>query len=782
MWDEVIKFCGIPSDAARKEVGDELTVTWESRADRLLSPNGPLAKHMPGFESRKSQLYAMRAAQRSIEMHMPLLMQAGTGTGKTMIYLLMAMDMGLKIAVSAPTIALQQQLTEKDIPLVIKMFPGKTAALAIGKGRYVCLDKVMDGSLEFKAPTAEAARWLDETKTGNSEEAPFAFTKEMRDEMLIDDGCSGRMCQFYNECFYYREKRKHEDADIVVCNHALLAISILYESVSVLPANRQLIVVDEAHTFPDAVASALEIELKAQTFADAVRVATRYSFDITGGTDTITRLGDQFKLFAAEIEAQTATANEKDREIGISTFKEFDAGESVAATLKRIAHEIWPEADTPSDREEAKVKREAARLRNLAHKIVAFSGETQPGSVRFIRRDTLTKANTAILAQFDVSKHIGRMCGFIQPQEKDQSICANCAKPLNLNAKLATLNGNAYCGSCIESIDLSNEVEYYDVAEWTKIKSEAPKYEKDTLAIPVIFTSATLGVPKMDLFRYTCGIKEALEINVKSNFDYASNMQIYLPSADCPTPGNGNAAAHTEWATEKIQELVSASHGGAFLLFTSDYEMKKAWEALHYNFEAEGLLCLKQNDMPRTELVRKFKEDGNAVLFGLRTFMEGVDIKGQALRLVVLNKIPFDAPNPLMNAMEAAMNKRAEAAGVKGKTLEFYAFNNMRIPRAIAVLLQAVGRLIRSMDDYGTVAILDPRVRGAFYGRRDIIPALPNGKIVELIEEVEIFFASRSYVVITRDEIVDYPGMPNKRKSVFEYDAADLVNAEELAF
>jgi ATP-dependent DNA helicase DinG len=207
-----------------------------------------------------------------------------------------------------------------------------------------------------------------------------------------------------------------------------------------------------------------------------------------------------------------------------------------------------------------------------------------------------------------------------------------------------------------------------------------------------VFCSATLAAPDMAHFMTQAGLPQALQMQAASPFDYANNALHYLPSGTAPAP---SAQGWLAWAIDEMRQLVLASRGGAFLLFTSYNAMNTAVAQLGRIFTARGLTVLVQGEMPKLETARRFRSDGNAVLFATKSFFEGVSIDGAALRLVVVDKMPFEAPTPLTQAMEADLLDKGRAVGMAGKTLEMYPFNALRVPRMIIELKQALGRLIR---------------------------------------------------------------------------------------
>ena len=251
-----------------------------------------------------------------------------------------------------------------------------------------------------------------------------------------------------------------------------------------------------------------------------------------------------------------------------------------------------------------------------------------------------------------------------------------------------------------------------------------------------IFTSATLAAPDLSHFLRTCGLPDALQMQAASPFDYENHALIYLPNGTSPAP---NEPTWMLWMFDQVRQLVLASDGGAFLLFTSYNAMQQALAELRYTFTTKGMTVLVQGEMPKLEIAKRFKAERRAVLFATKSFWEGVDIQGDALRLVVIDKMPFDSPSPLTAAMEADVTDMARAAGLTGKTLEMAPFNQLRVPRMIIELKQGAGRLIRTATDKGAIAILDSRIRSAQYGRNAVMPALPPAPVTSRIEAATAF-------------------------------------------
>lgn len=239
------------------------------------------------------------------------------------------------------------------------------------------------------------------------------------------------------------------------------------------------------------------------------------------------------------------------------------------------------------------------------------------------------------------------------------------------------------------------------------------------------------------------GIADAMTIQVISPFDYKNNARIYIPNGNAPSAKAGNDNQYHPFIVEEIKKLIAASGGGAFLLFTSNKSLKYARDILYPQLSGKYPVFVQGWKYTKLEIIKQMKACDNGVLFATRSFFAGADIPGDSLRLVVLDKLPFTAPNPLSNAKGEDLRRWArENLALSEKDLEFYPFNQIAIPEMIITAKQAFGRLIRGMNDKGVVAILDNRALTTDFGRRHLIPSLPDAPIVREISEVKAFFDS----------------------------------------
>lgn len=676
-WKKTCQLAGVPSEAEQIINGDTLTdtltVRWVSYADLIFGENGLMAKALPGYEMRPGQLHMARIIQRAIEMGEPAVIEAGTGIGKSFAYAAICMAMGKRLIISTSNKALQMQLYTKDIPFLQTLFPGKKLALAQGKSNYVCLENCKDGVEDQRF-----ADWMQTTKTGSVEELTFDLHDAGR--YTVDDECTGKRCDHYISCFYYEQKRLRKNADVIICNHSLLALNHLYCNADILPAV-DVVVVDEAHQLPNYVRNAIGFEWYANLVRKALHRAYERDLVHTGLAENL--------LFDFESELVKYISQFGDKQIAVPDDQTFEYGLKLITELHEVAKAIWPVEGDVINKEDRKKERRANAMHNLAKNMSKLCQPTKAGHVRWID----VEMPKLIHVPFDVS-------GFI----------------------------HAMTECTFELSDDPDIEEDYDIDASIEGK---PIY---------IFTSATLATPTLTNFKADCGITHGFELIAQSPFDYQNNALLYIPNGTTPPPSDPGFLAYL---IEEIRVLVCASKGGAFLLFTSWKNMNDCLKALRSTFSSRFPVYV-QNELPKMEIARRFKEDGNAVLFATKSFWEGVDIPGNALRCVVIDKMPFAAPSPLSKAREKACDNP---------------FAQIMLPTMIIDLKQGAGRLVRRATDRGVIAILDSRIRSKPYGRNIVLPSLPAAKLIHTTATITEFFTAPIIVhlpMIDLSEVEDF--------------------------
>ncbi|MHB1131679.1 MAG: ATP-dependent DNA helicase [Chloroflexota bacterium] len=682
---------GQPYRAPRDEGPDETDDYYEQPEEEqapappsmrdVLGPGGVVAQSLPGYEAREPQLLMAEAVAAAIDSGQHCLVEAGTGTGKSLAYLVPAIYAGKKTVVSTAVKSLQEQLWRKDVPFLHAVLPRPfSAALLKGRGNYLCLQRwdeevgeqeMFGASYEY----AEVKGWLETTESGDLEELPFSLSPELHGKVTAtSDQCLGRQCPSFGSCYYEAAHARAELADLIIVNHTLLTLDCAIRQNSdgfakVIP-DRALVIVDEAHRLEEAATKAFETEISAVAIA---------------------RLLHDKQVTAAGLDPRRLAEVQDAAEAFFETLARQNASQSFALGEPPRALQLQAEALALRLMD---VKRELERRNPFA----AAGGPQVEAFARFVGR-VEEYARTVGNVLFPLE---GQICYVVKDVSRRGKTIVYLRK----------------CPICV--------AESLKAALWEEW--------------PVVATSATLATGKgFDFFKSRCGCDEARELVVDSPFDYRRHALIYLPPAGAlfdPTRYyQTGSLEYFDRLGEQIEQLLLASDGRAFCLFTS----RKALEEI-YGRLADRLrwLVLKQGDAPRPELLRQFKDDGHAVLFGLKSFWEGIDVQGEALSLVVIDKLPFNAPDdPIYQARCDEITKRTGD--------QWAWFRGLALPSAIITYKQGFGRLIRTRTDFGVVALLDGRITTKNYGT-SVLRSLPPAAQTRSLEAVKMFFATRQVV------------------------------------
>ncbi|HEV7607247.1 MAG TPA: ATP-dependent DNA helicase [Steroidobacteraceae bacterium] len=616
--------------------------------DEVFGPRGPLARTLPGFTPRRSQLAMASRVALALENRAPLVVEAGTGTGKTFAYLVPALLSGKRVLISTGTRTLQDQLFNKDLPLVAGAI-GVPARVALLKGRsnYLCTYRLRQlGGQKSLAGTrdrtlARVERWAGITKTGDLAEVPDLGDAHPLWPQVTStrDNCLGARCADFGKCHVVEARRKAIDADIVIVNHHLLLadLALKEDGFGDLLGAADAVILDEAHQIPD---------LATQFFG--------------------TRLGSrQVELLVRDARQELAQARAPSAALSAELGTVEKALAALAEILRGTQRPDWLAADTPF----ADAAQDLSRaLRSLNAELNEFSRE--PGIAQCSAR--ATELATRLEAIVHAEENEGARSVEITQRGFGLSLL-----PFDIAARFASMAGGTR-------------------AAW-------------------VFTSATLSVGE-DFAHFTSrlGLNDAETLAIASPFDFETQALLYLPT-QLPDP---SAATHTSAVVDTAVPLIEASAGGAFVLFTSHRALQRAAQLMRDRWTELGdFPLLVQGEAPREQLLRRFRESGNAVLLGTASFWEGVDVKGDALRLVIIEKLPFSSPD------DALTKARIEHLKANGGN----AFREYQLPEAALALKQGVGRLIRSETDRGVVVICDPRLVDKPYGRvfRASLPPMP---------------------------------------------------------
>ncbi|MCK9274321.1 MAG: hypothetical protein M0P57_04445 [Syntrophales bacterium] len=606
--------------------------------DRLTSAFALLKSCFPAYEERPEQQEMTRAVMRSLSEGTNLLIEAGTGVGKSFAYLVPAILSGEKTVVSTSSLALQDQLVKNDLVSLKKVLPQRfTFSVLKGRNNYLCLKKERDYRGEGKSYD-RFRRWFDKTKTG--EKSELSFVPRFWSDVSGDpQECTGRICPFYGACFYYRHYRQLYNVDILVVNHHLLIYDVLADF-HVLPFHNRLII-DEASEIEEVIS---------QVFGSAVSLSRT--------TWLLSRLKG-LKIIVDPL----FTAAE-------SFFKNADAPRETVTPIPPYLIE------------------ELKRFRNrLDLKKTAAALET--------RKNWTTDE--------ELRERIERTMGALESfsGDMDNFIAQNDSR----RVFYVTAKG--------DGLEFKSSLVEPDHA----FRSLSETYGS------VILTSATLA-PGSDFsfIKNRLGIGGFEEKIVDSPFDYRKKALLYV-NKDLPEPEGGNDRAFQESSLAVIDSLIEASRGRALVLFTSYRHLAyaAARTSISYPFKSQG-------DMPPAKLISWFRKTPHSILFATSTFWQGIDIRGDDLSLVVIVRLPFSPPG------DPLYRERCRRLGSLW-------FQEYALPSAILMLRQGFGRLIRSHDDFGVVAILDRRVVKSSYGGR-ILASLPPAPITFDMQEVIRFFDS----------------------------------------
>jgi ATP-dependent DNA helicase DinG len=624
-----------------------------------------MARCIDAFQPRPQQQEMATAVEQAISDYQTLICEAGTGTGKTFAYLVPALLSGQTVIISTGTKNLQDQLFQKDLPLVRQALevPVQTALLK-GRSNYLCLYRLQVTEEEGRLASREMVHqlrmvreWAGRTDSGDITEFMDIGEESPLWPMVTStvDNCLGSECPGFNDCHVMKARREASAADVVVINHHLLMADMVLreDGFGELLPSANAYIIDEAHQLPE--------------------IATNFFGQNLSGRQLLELAKDTVSEFHS-------SATDSKGLVKAAEKLEYSVRDFRLALGNNLQRQPWSQlSGEPKVAEQLETLEEA--LKALDEQLEALA-ERSKGLENCLERCQVL---------------LGRLALFTAEESPDQVYWVDvysrsfllCCTPLN-------------------------------VAEPFRKRMEEHKSAW-------VFASATLAVNgRFDHYAGQLGLEEARTALWDSPFDFRSHALFYVPP-DMPQP---NSPTYVEAVVEAAMPVLEASRGRAFLLFTSHRALKQAAELLQGRLDYPMLV---QGDYPRNELLRRFREQGNAVLLGTGSFWEGVDVRGEALSCVIIDKLPFAAPD------DPVLQARAEALRSRGGN----PFMELQVPQAVIALKQGVGRLIRDVNDRGVMVLCDPRLVSKPYGQV-FLNSLPPMLRTRKLELVQRFFAAES--------------------------------------
>ena len=684
----------------------------------MLGPGGAVARAMgPGYEPRPEQVAMGEAVDRALASRGHLLVEAGTGVGKSFAYLVPAIrrcvEHGEVVVVATNTIALQEQLVEKDIPLLESVFAGAghplRAVLVKGRGNYLSIRRLKLASARQDRLFADADSrralhqiedWAYETRDGTLSTLPQLERGAVWDRVRSDSGnCMGRRCPHHDACFYQSARRAMEGANLLICNHALFFsdLALRMREVGFLPEHHHVIL-DEAHAAEDVAAEHFGISVSEGRVSHLLnmlyhpRTGRGYLGQLQVSEDA-----------GVERAVQLVLAADGARR----AFFESLIGYSQRERNGRIhGPDVVENVLTPAMNELA------LRLRGLKDRAVQEADRYELNSYAE-RASEIADAAEALVSQTSVGcvywVEVSRIPGSGRPAR----VTLACS-PVEVASLLREHLFGAERSVVMTSATLATRA----------VHEDEPAEHAET-AFAHVMTRL--------------GCEGAATLQLGSPFDYARQVEVFIDrsmprpggglrrkpphptrskTSEPPSPRGGEGAESYEDAlARRVLDHVIATEGGAFVLFTSFATLNALSDRLREPLGELGYPLLAQGrDGPRGEILRRFREDNRAVLFGASSFWQGVDVRGHGLRNVIITRLPFDPPDRPLT--EARLERIAEQGGDP--------FMQDSVPRAVIRFKQGFGRLIRSAGDHGRVVVLDPRIVTTGYGKR-FRAASPDG-------------------------------------------------------
>ena len=631
--------------------------------DQIFGPGGILEQRLPNYEFRPSQLQMAQAVLAAIDGEGHLAVEAGTGTGKTLAYLIPALYSKRRVIVSTATRNLQEQLFFKDIPFVKRnLFPKLSVTYMKGRNNYVCLKKLYHNApLPIPGGADDEVRelreWSGHTETGDRAELRWIADEDPVWKHLDARGesCVGQKCEYFDRCFITRMRQRALESDLIIVNHALLFANLALQTDEIgrVMPEFGVLILDEAHEVEDVACSHFGQEVSSYQVDELCR--------------------DFHQVFREDADAVRSVEDIETRAVAL--FGAFP-GQEGHYSLNIFKGQNGSAIDLRLENA-ASFERLKAALQILYHQVQRMTNRPAEAESLLRRLNQLGKDLEEVMSG-DSEDHV------YWYERRGRGLVLHI--------------------SPIDVAPILKEVVFDATAT-------------------VVLTSATLTTGgSFEYIRGRLGVPKARELSVAGEFDFANQAILYVPKS-FPEPKS------TEYflrALREIREILKITEGHAFLLFTSFQQMNRFYRSLEERLEFP---LLRQGDMPKSRLLETFRATPHAVLCATASFWQGVDVQGDALRAVIIDKLPFQVPS---EPIVAARLNHLEREG-RNSFLEY------SVPEAIITLRQGLGRLIRSRQDRGILAVFDSRLRSRSYGKL-FLESLPNCPVTDNIVALRNFY------------------------------------------
>ncbi|WP_336155139.1 ATP-dependent DNA helicase [Fusobacterium polymorphum] len=722
-----IAYCLLSSDLDDFYFVQDIDRTFLEEVDikNYFAKDGILAKEIKGFEYRKEQEEMAHYIQDAINEDRKIIIEAGTGTGKTLAYLIPAIKWAVankkKVIIATNTINLQEQLLLKDIPLAKSIIKEDFSYVLVkGRSNYLCkrlFNELSIGrsidietfSMEAREQIEYILKWGNKTKTGDKAELPFEVYPDVWELVQsTTELCLGKKCPYRKECFYMKTRIEKMEADILISNHHVFFADLNvraetdFDSEYLILPRYDMVIFDEAHNIESVARSYFSVEVSKISFTRLLNRIYQKKNKRKKEKSALIRVED--------------TIDEKDLEDSQQYIYLLNTLKEEISILQNIGDEYFDEI-----RKIYETNTESAIRKSLSNFEMIKS--------RFL--ETLREKKD--IFQSKLADFLTLMMSFnnVIDEEKDKN-----PEVINFNNHLKMFK------TYIDSFKFINSFEDDNYIYWLDINSKRTNVVLTATPLNIakklssvlfdnldrlIFASATIVANgNFDYFKKSLGLDEedCIECIIKSPFNYDEQMSVYIPT-DIQDSENINAFVSD--ASKFILDILLKTNGKAFILFTSYTMLNQIYYSISKKLIDKGFEVFLHGDKPRSQLIKEFKEAENPILFGTTSFWEGVDVQGENLSNVIITKLPFLVPT---DPVVSAISKKIEEDGGNS-------FTDFQLPEAIIKFKQGVGRLIRKKTDSGNIFILDSRILKKRYGSL-FINALPSQKNIKILEKDDI--------------------------------------------